>query len=299
MAAPLWSSLFLGDVYARADVSLSITDSALNNDVISITKGSWWANPVVFWLWLQNEFVNCIPQTMTVVQTFDAITIQFPTYFEIDLSSGDASWLTEIGIDEANFPLAESTFHLYEAAWMTIFPIREYTRGEIPLDGSSQRAHSGKTFSVQGRMQETRKLSLQFDRRVVSGTDPAMRYFEFEKWRSLWRTRWNVARSVSFWLELPSFVDGGNIEQEWEGTGGAGVGSNLSVASGILWGSEPGRLGKFEQLIAVPEVKIWRPRRLIESQEFLDVEEAETLFYIKPKRSATNTEKLDLYWIPT
>jgi hypothetical protein len=88
-------------------------------------------------------------------------------------------------------------------------------------------------------------------------------------------------------LELPEF---------------AATGSHLHPSqspSGLRWGQGAGRLGRFDQLIAVPDAKVWRPRRLVESQEFLDGEDTETTFHLKPKRVSADAGKVELYWIPS
>lgn len=293
MTPALWTSLFMGDVYAKADVSLIVVDEALHSDTIAIKKGSWWANPIVFWLWLQMQFVNCISQAVRLRVSTDvdgrekSIGIEFGTdgtyNFEVSLSSGDASWLTEVGLFAADFPVNQSVYYVTDTAWLTTFPVKSYLQGAVPLDGVSTRTNSGASYSVQGRMQETRKLSVQFDRRVIAGQVPLIRNFEFERWRRLWRKFWAQGRSVSFWLELPNFATDGWIRQP----------------GGLTWGVGADKLGRFDQLITVPDNRVWRPRRLVESQEFLDGEEAETVFYLKPKRVASDPGKVDLYWIPT
>jgi len=295
MIPPLWSSLFMGDVLATTDVSLNVFDSALNMDTISIEKGSWWANPMVFWLWFQMQFTNCVTQPISLVSDTDpdALAIAFADdtqSFEFELASGDATWMSEVGLSAEDLPLSQSSMYLESrfkaCAWLTTFPVKSYLRGETALDGTSNRSHSGKSYSTQGKTQEIRKLALQFDRRYFEGVSPRMSYFEFEKWRALWRKRWNQGRSVSFWLELPEFIATGSHLHP------------LQAPVGLQWGSGSGKLGKFDQLITVPDNRVWRPKRLIESSEFLDGEDTETTFHLKPKRTASDPGKMELYWIP-
>jgi hypothetical protein len=214
----------------------------------------------------------------------DQLSIVFSDDRDIVWTVGSGNLKAEVGMSTdgswgANNPLVI-------LGWWTTFPVKAYARGTAQLDGYVSRSHSGKTCSIPGEFQGTRKLAVTFDRRLDTGLTDIPRY-EYTAWRKIWRGRWNVGRSVSFWLALPAFV-----RQTAEDVGG------FDFCATLTWGDSPGQLGKFEQLIIVPENNVWRPSRIVEMREFADTETAENTFYLRPKRRRNNTGVTDLYWVP-
>jgi len=285
MIPSLWSSVFMGDVLADNNYSLTVYDPTFTNfDVITITKGSWWANAIVFWLWVEEQFNTVTPRfNLHVSKASTGIpTLALGGFYGMEIiGAGNLPW--DVGMGQGSpLPMDGSYFEGEELtldnAWITTFPIKEYTRASKIVDGVSVRAHSGKSFSIQGQMQGQRKLAVQLDRRPIG----SQRIYEMERWRALWRGAWNKGRSVSFWLDAPEFI-------ATEG----------SYIDDIVWGEGAGKLGRFEQLITVPDEKqAWRPKRLIECREFLDTDEVVT-FCTKPLIQTSLGGTVDLYHIPS
>jgi hypothetical protein len=267
-----FQAMFLGDVLADQAGEITFTDG-IDTDVIPIPKGSWWANPLTFYAWVNAQLTTAEPLP---VWMFDGgqgqayITAPVPPPNHVITITGGGRVASDVGLPNSYWDVDEGERFL--PGWITTFPPRSYSQSAINLDGVSVRGHDGSAYSIQGENQRKVSIGLHLDRREGRR--------EYLLWRNLWRRWWSQGRSVSFWLELPPIVDSSGI---------------CTITTSAEWGEQ---IGKFDQLVAEPPTTVWRPERLVAHKENRDVDGGETDFLIKRKRDPTSNSYTDLFWIP-
>lgn len=175
-------ALWMGDVVADKDYALTVTDG-VSIDVVSIPKGAWWANAIVFWEWVQSEAGIDFDADLI----FDGST-QTLTF----TPSGTAAASFDVDGDLVAEVLATST--AFSGAWsvsrgvfLPSFPVMQYDVGGLTHGGTSERTMTGNAATVLGIEQPTRTIQMQFapDERAA--------------WRALWASHFSRGRSCTFW----------------------------------------------------------------------------------------------------
>ncbi len=243
--------VFLPDIVVQNDVSFTI-DIGGTPVVISIGKGSWFANALVFWLFVCNNIGS------DILYLFDDSR---PTIVPSEV-------INIAAYSDAMNELIEQTGDMFDGqdcviprALTGFYPLVEYTRGLESLDGRSVRAQDGSAFTVSGLTQETRSL-----RRVLDRDGLAASTSERDDWLNLWRNYWRIGRSVSVY-PFNDIVSEVSTDINWTGRTDS-------------WGDDGA--GRFDQLVIPFESStVWRPSRLVEAAEKAYVENTANKFYIR------------------
>ena len=180
-------ALWMGDVLADKDYVLTVSDGTGSANV-SIAKGSWWANAIIFWAWVQDQS----GENLNLDVTFDS-TNQWARFTSMGSTYSfdeDGSMVTEV----AGFAQTSgSDFWEVGNIFLPSYPVSLYDIGNNVFGATSTRTMTGASTTVVGIVQPTRRIRMQF----ASG--------EVVKWRALWSTHFSKGRSCTFWHDnLPT-----------------------------------------------------------------------------------------------
>ncbi len=249
-------ALFWGDVVADDDYTAEFDDGA-TQFTLTFNKGSWFPSPYAFWLYVQENsdfghFLDYFGEDANgdhYIVFLAPITVTW---------TGSGNMPAEVGA--ASLSAANQT-EAWPYCWNTTFPPSIYTRSVAVRGGTSQRGQDGTAYTVVGVPHEKRKLAVILDRR--SGA------YEASKWLNLHRNLLRRGRSVAFYME--------SIVGDGAGAPGWGYLGTMGWTYGDLG------LGRFESLVLPTSgVVSWRPSRLIESKEALDIEDGMEFYVRQP-----------------
>jgi hypothetical protein len=250
---PLW----LGDIRADKDYSLTI-DDGVTPTAVTITKGSWWANCLVFWAWALDQAGLTWSYTMTVDSPGSiTITPVGTVLFTFDLTGLLPYELADTltgGL--TNSSAAWTTSH----AFLPSFPISTFDVGSMIYGATSERAMSGTAYTVVGVGQARREIEMQFDYATLT---------ELEKWRSLWDIRLSRARSCTFWH------------------------GNLPTTFGLYLDD----IGACDQLIAEAAPETWRGQRTVEYRNYAARDDGPVVYLRRPN-IPLNEPDIQTWYIP-
>jgi len=262
MAAPTCqSSLFMGDCLADMEYEFEVYYDGIYQSTVSLQKGSWFANAWVFWAWMAVQIGSggAEPRLYMGGSFDDRITRQMlvailDNLYTTVCVTGSGTFLDEIGYP--NYASYEA--YAPNCTWHTTYPISQFDRGMVNLDGTTTRGHNGTNYSIRGLTQGHRRISVTLDQTVSE-------QYDRNCWLEIWRKRWRVGRSVSCW---PLFAD--------ELTNG----DFTDTASGPDY--DPSQFGRFEILVCAPSAdEHWKIRRLVETRNTVSMQD-EYDFYVRP-----------------
>lgn len=191
--------LWIGDVVADKDYTFYITGVTsgavtITEEPVVVTKGSWFANPLVFWAWVVDQ----------VGDIWHTSTVSFPNPGEMVFTPApSAEWFATPSsgsmIEELSaFSRAPGAPSTSVAVFAPSYPAMVLDIGVMFHHGHSHRAHTGKAFTMPAIEQRTRDVQVQFDYLELA---------EYEQWRNLWDWRFARGRSCTlFHGTLPTQI---------------------------------------------------------------------------------------------
>jgi len=230
---------FLPDILLTADATFSVTVNATPTTV-TIGKGSWFANALVFWLTMCD--VTGGKLNYIFEDTAAALTIRPDSSYTIDTVSLDAGATLLL---QQTGDILDGVDGVIPHGFYPQMSLMEYGRGVDSMDGVSAQTQDGLSFTVSGLHQDVRtvRLSLFFDNVLDNKTEPY-------RWLRLWRHYWRKGRSVSCY---PLF-------------GMANTDNVLLQAHTGIWGDTGA--GRFESLVIPYEpATAWKAKYLVSMPE--------------------------------
>lgn len=217
--------LWIGDVVADKDYAFVLIDEAgVEYTVEQVPKGTWFANPLIFWGVLLDAAGTSWPNA--------AVTFPTPGTMVLNHGGGAAGWYsvpsTGKMIDEISIPGRDTTDDtVSHTTFMPSFPAMLLDVGSSFHEGHSHRAHTGVPYTMPAIEQATRDVQVQFDYLELG---------EYEVWRTLWDRRFARGRSCTLFH--------GHLPHSLEVTLEA--------------------LGALDQMIGEPSLEVWQGQRTIE-----------------------------------
>jgi hypothetical protein len=181
-------ALWMGDVMADKDYQLTVSDSVGPAVVVNITRGSWWANAVVFWAWVESQSGESLSLGVTLDETNAVVRFSgLGRTYSFDLNG---RLVTEVA-GQGNTSGAD----YWEAPniFLPSYPVMQYDVGTAVNGASSVRSFTGEAYTTVGIQQPLRAIQMQFN-------GP-----ELLQWRSLWSTHFSRGRSCTFWHGQDTF----------------------------------------------------------------------------------------------
>lgn len=177
--------LFLPDVLVPETMVLDMSLSGGTVYRLTIGKGSWFANALVFWLFICDQLgadiLNVYEEERGIVITpADEIVLVDGDFDPIESQVGGMFGLEDCYLPHSFFPS---------------LPLAQYDKSTAAIDGSSRRAHNGTAYTVSGITQQMRTLKVLLDYRIDGAYQNDL--LQRAKWLNLWRFYWRQGRSVS------------------------------------------------------------------------------------------------------